>query len=42
MARDSAMAIATIVIGAAAALPISADWDEEGHRASGLVPAAQG
>ena len=39
--RDSGIAIATMLIAAAAAFPISAEWDDGGHRASGLVPAAQ-
>jgi hypothetical protein len=33
--------IAALLIGVAAAFPVAAEWDEEGHRAPGLVPAGQ-
>jgi hypothetical protein len=32
---------AALLVGMAAAFPVGAEWDEEGYRASGLVPAAQ-
>ncbi len=42
MVRDSGSAIATMLIAAAAAFPVSSEWDsDDGHRVSGLVPAAQ-
>jgi hypothetical protein len=41
MVRDSGIAIAPMLIAAAAAFPVSAEWDDDGHRVSGLVPAAQ-
>jgi hypothetical protein len=41
MAGDSGAAIATVLIAAVAAFPVGTEWDEDGLRASGLVPAAQ-
>lgn len=41
MPRDSGIAIATMLIAAVAAFPVSTEWDDDGLRVSGLVPAAQ-
>ena len=41
LAQGSAVAIASMLIGGVAAFPIGAEWDAQGQRASGLVPAAQ-
>jgi hypothetical protein len=39
--KRSGVIIAAMLVGVVAAFPVGAEWDEEGHRASGLVPAAQ-
>lgn len=41
LARGGAVAIASMLVGGVAAFPIGAEWDAQGQRASGLVPAAQ-
>lgn len=35
------VALVALLVGVAAAFPVGAEWDEDGSRASGLVPATQ-